>query len=55
MGVAFAVGGINPGSTGTPTPAGTSALEARLVPALQTVFHDGEYPSHVSLPFVPRE
>ena len=26
----------------------------RLVPALQTVFHDGEYPSHVTLPLVPR-
>ena len=37
-------------NTGGPIGAGT-----RLVPALQTVFHDGEYPSHVSLPLVPRE
>ena len=29
--------------------------ETRLVPALQTIFHDAEYPSRVSLPLVPRE
>ena len=34
---------------------GDVGAETRLVPALQTVFHDGEYPSHVSLPLVPRE
>ena len=33
---------------------GPIGAETRLVPALQTVFHDGEYPSHVSLPLVPR-
>ena len=34
---------------------GGIGAETRLVPALQTVFHDAEYPSHVSLPLVPTE
>ena len=34
---------------------GGIGAETRLVPALQTVFHDGEYPSHVSLSLVPKE
>ena len=33
---------------------GDIGAETRLVPALQTVFHDGEYPSHVTLPLAPR-
>ena len=34
---------------------GPIGAETRLVPALQTIFHDAEYPSRVSLPLVPRE
>ena len=33
---------------------GDIGSETRLVPALQRVFHDGEYPSRVSLPLAPR-
>ena len=54
MGVAFAVGGNQPGFDRNTNTDGDIGAEMRLVPALQTVFHDGEYPSHVSLPLVPR-
>jgi putative CocE/NonD family hydrolase len=30
------------------------ATETELVPAIQTVYHDGTYPSHVTLPLIPR-
>ena len=30
------------------------ATETELVPAIQTVYHDGTYPSHVTLPIIPR-
>jgi putative CocE/NonD family hydrolase len=30
------------------------ATETELVPAIQTVYHDGTYPSHVTLPTIPR-
>ena len=55
MGVVFAVGGNQPGFDRNSNTGGDIGGEARLVTALQTVFHDGEYPSHVSLPLVPRE
>jgi putative CocE/NonD family hydrolase len=31
------------------------ATETELVPAIQTVYHDGTYPSHVTLPLIPRK
>jgi predicted acyl esterase len=30
------------------------ATETELVPAIQTVYHDGSHPSHVTLPIIPR-
>lgn len=32
----------------------TLAAETELLPAVQTVHHDGTYPSHVTLPIIPR-
>ena len=55
MGVAFAVGRNQPRFDRNANTGGDIGSGTRLVPALQTVFHDGEYPSHVSLPLVPRE
>jgi len=37
-----------------PNTGGALATETNLVPALQTVYHDGTYPSHVTLPIIPR-
>ena len=37
-----------------PNTGGPIGSETRLVSALQTVFHDGEYPSHVTLSLVPK-
>ncbi len=51
MGVAFSVGGNQPRFDRNANTGGGT----RLVLALQTVFHDAEYPSHVSLPLVPRD
>ena len=42
--------GITPRFDRNANTGGDIGAETRLVPALQTVFHDGEYPSHVSLP-----
>ena len=33
---------------------GEIGAEATFVPALQTVYHTSEYPSHITLPVVPR-
>ena len=41
MGVAFAIGGINHASTVNADMGGNMGGETRLVPALQTVFHEG--------------
>jgi predicted acyl esterase len=30
------------------------ATSSRRQPAAQTIFHDGRYPSHISLPIIPR-
>ena len=46
MGVVFAVGGNQPGFDRNTNTDGDIGAEARLVPALQTVFHDG---GHVRL------
>ena len=55
VGVAFPIGGNQPRFDRNANTGGDIGAETRLVPALQTVFHDGQYPSHVSLPLVPRE
>ena len=54
MGVAFSVGGNQPRFDRNANTGGDIGAGTRLVPALQTVFHDGEFPSRVSLPLVPR-
>ena len=28
-------------------------MDAALAPATQTIFHNGEYPSHLTLPIIP--
>jgi len=37
-----------------PNTGGDLAIETELVPAIQTVYHDGTYASHVTLPIIPR-
>ena len=37
-----------------PNTGGALATETTLLPALQTIHHDGTYPSHVTLPIIPR-
>ena len=37
-----------------PNTGGALATETELLPALQTIHHDGMYPSHVTLPIIPR-
>jgi putative CocE/NonD family hydrolase len=37
-----------------PNTGGELATETELLPAMQTVYHDGTYPSHVTLPIIPR-
>jgi putative CocE/NonD family hydrolase len=37
-----------------PNTGGALATETALVPATQTVYHHGTYPSHVTLPLIPR-
>ena len=37
-----------------PNTGGALATETALLPAIQTMYHDGTYPSHVTLPFIPR-
>ena len=54
MGMAFSVGGNQPRFDRNTNTGGDIGAGVRLVPALQTVFHDGEFPSRVSLPLVPR-
>jgi putative CocE/NonD family hydrolase len=37
-----------------PNTGGALATETALLPAIQTIHHDGTYPSHVTLPIIPR-
>jgi predicted acyl esterase len=37
-----------------PNTGGVLATETTLLPAIQTIHHDGTYPSHVTLPIIPR-
>jgi uncharacterized protein len=37
-----------------PNTGGALATETLLLPAVQTIHHDGTYPSHVTLPIIPR-
>ena len=37
-----------------PNTGGDLATATELAPAIQTVYHDGTYPSHVTLPLIPR-
>jgi uncharacterized protein len=37
-----------------PNTGGALATETELLPAVQTIHHDGTYPSHVTLPIIPR-
>jgi putative CocE/NonD family hydrolase len=37
-----------------PNTGGALATETELLPAIQTIHHDGTYPSHVTLPIIPR-
>jgi putative CocE/NonD family hydrolase len=37
-----------------PNTGGALATETELLPAIQTIHHNGTYPSHVTLPIIPR-
>jgi len=37
-----------------PNTGGDLAAETETVPAIQTIYHDGTYASHVTLPIIPR-
>jgi uncharacterized protein len=37
-----------------PNTGGVLAEETEMVPAIQTIYHHGTYPSHVTLPIIPR-